>query len=121
MAIAAHRPFLARALLAHGVLGFMLCLPGAAMTASTQELYIDLRKTDLLIAECRHHLECQYRLISNLRQQRALAWREKLRARDMEKRMSALCTHRDALVRAVAAEQQRTADKRHGVTEQTED
>jgi hypothetical protein len=70
------------------------------------ELYIDLRKTDLLIAECRHQLDCQYRLIARLRQQRALAWRERLRARDMEKRVSALCVHRDALIRAVAAAQQ---------------
>ncbi|HTJ99723.1 MAG TPA: hypothetical protein VL522_08885 [Bordetella sp.] len=70
------------------------------------ELYIDLRKTDLLIAECRHQLDCQYRLIARLRQQRALAWREKLRAREMEKRMSALCVHRDALIRAVATTQQ---------------
>jgi hypothetical protein len=73
------------------------------------QLYIDLRKTDLLIAECRHQLDCQYRLIARLRQQRALAWREKLRARDMEKRMSALCVHRDALVRAVAATQHEMA------------
>lgn len=67
-----------------------------------QQLYIDLRTTDRLIAECRHQLECQYRLIADLRRQRSLAWREKLRARSMEKRMSALCVHRDALIRAVA-------------------
>lgn len=70
-----------------------------------QQLYIDLRTTDRLIAECRHQLDCQYRLIAGLRQQRALAWREKLRARNMEKRMSALCMHRDALIRVVAATQ----------------
>jgi hypothetical protein len=71
----------------------------------THELFVDLRRTDLLIAECRHRLECQYRLIANLRRQRALVWREKLRAQEMEKRISALCMHRDALIRAVAAEQ----------------
>ncbi|AOB32008.1 hypothetical protein AKI39_16800 [Bordetella sp. H567] len=71
-----------------------------------QQLYIDLRTTDRLIAECRHQLECQYRLIARLRQQRGLAWRERLHARTMEKRMSALCVHRDALIQAVAAPQE---------------
>ncbi|OZI61474.1 hypothetical protein [Bordetella genomosp. 11] len=74
------------------------------------ELYIDLRKTDLLIAECRHQLECQYRLIASLKLQRALAWREKLQARAMEKKISALCLHRDALIRAAAATQRHMAD-----------
>ncbi|ANN72952.1 hypothetical protein ACL598_16705 [Bordetella bronchialis] len=69
------------------------------------QLYIDLRKTDLLIAEFRHRLDCQYRLIAGLHQQRARAWLEKLRARQMEKHMTALCMHRDALIQAVAATQ----------------
>jgi hypothetical protein len=67
------------------------------------DLYVDLRRTDLLIAESRHQLECQYRLIARLRLQRGLAWREKLRARGMEKRIAALCAHRDDIIRKVAA------------------
>ncbi|ARP82609.1 hypothetical protein CAL12_18505 [Bordetella genomosp. 8] len=72
------------------------------------QLYIDLRKTDRLIAEWRHQLDCQYRMIATLRRQRALAWREKLRAREMENRIAALSAHRDALIRTAAALQ------RHG-------
>lgn len=79
----------------------------------THELYVDLRKTDLLIAEYRHRLECQYRRIATLRRQHALAWREKLHARDMEKRISALTAHRDALIRAVAAGQATPASGSH--------
>lgn len=79
-----------------------------------QQLYIDLRTTDRLIAECRHQLDCQYRLIAGLRQQRGLAWRERLRARDMENRMSALCVHRDALIQAVAATPQKPAEMLRG-------
>ncbi|CAM3735795.1 DUF465 domain-containing protein [Bordetella sputigena] len=67
------------------------------------QLYIDLRRTDMLIAEWRHQLDCQYRVIAGLRRQRALAWREKLRAREMENRLAALCAHRDALIRTAAA------------------
>lgn len=67
------------------------------------QLYIDLRRTDMLIAEWRHQLDCQYRVIASLRRQRALAWREKLRAREMENRIAALCAHRDALIRTAAA------------------
>jgi hypothetical protein len=72
------------------------------------DLYVDLRRTDLLIAESRHLLECQYRLIARLRLQRGLAWREKLRARGMEKRIAALCAHRDDIIRQVAQAQPST-------------
>ncbi|ARP86024.1 hypothetical protein [Bordetella genomosp. 9] len=66
------------------------------------EPYIDLRKTDFLIAECAHQLECQYRRIAVLRLQGSRALGEKLRAREMEKQLAALRARRAALIRTAA-------------------
>jgi hypothetical protein len=72
---------------------------------STHDLYVDLRKTDLLIAELRHRLECQHRLIASLRTERVRAWRENLRARSMEKKISGLCAHREHIIGQIVARQ----------------
>ena len=68
------------------------------------DLYVDLRKTDLLIAELH---SCQDRQAARLRLGGWRAWRERVLAYRLKRKIKKLCAHRDALIREAAARQGR--------------